>query len=318
MSRRPVLRVVEAGLQTTVQDGGRVGREHMGIARGGALDHLAYGWANALAGNSAGEAVLECLLRGVTVAPSADVWIASAGAADVTVNGRPFPAWAGFRVPAGGELRLGRAAGARAYLAVRGGIDVAPVLGSRSTNLEAGFGGFQGRALRLGDEIPVGSAGGEVKPGDEIWRCPRPQAAISPMRVRVIAGPLADAWSGEARRWLATTEFTVQPDSNHMGIRLGGQQLASPPAGGEVSQPMPVGAVQITPAGQPVVLMRSRGTVGGYPVPATVASADLWLLAQARPGAIVRFEETSRAEAVAAAQPASFVPHRIALRRGGV
>jgi biotin-dependent carboxylase-like uncharacterized protein len=316
------LTVLDGGLQTLVQDRGRFGWEHLGIARGGALDDLSSTWANRLAGNGDGAAVLECLLRGMAVSPSGDVWIATAGAAEVTVNGRRYPAWAGFHVPAGSKVALGRLSGARAYLAVHGGIDVAPVLGSRSTNLEGGFGGFAGRALRRGDEIPVGNAPGTVPEG-EIWRCPEIPMLQRPLTVRVLPGPRDDTWAAEAVAWLERTPFAVMPQSSHVGVRLTGEIHPAPGAGEEASQPMPVGAVQITPEGLPVVLLASRGTIGGYPVPGTVISADLWLLGQARPGDAVQFRAVGMAEAREAAlamasRKDAMSPTRIALNRRSI
>lgn len=283
-----VIRVLNPGLQTTVQDRGRFGWEHLGVARGGALDDIAFAWVNRLAGNDTGAAVLESLLLGITVSPSDDAWLATAGAEEVMVNGRRLPAWAGFHVPAGSEVSIGGYTGARAYLTVRGGIDVESVLGSRSTNLEGGFGGLDGRALRVGDELRAGHADGAMPEG-EIWRCPEVPALDRPLTVRLLPGPATGPWSRGAQEWLGRTAFNVSPQSSHLGLRLTGVRLGEAGTGADASQPMPVGAVQIAPDGLPLVLLRSRGTIGGYPVPATAVSADIRLLGQARPGDAVRF-----------------------------
>lgn len=320
VSAGPVLCVRAPGPLSAVQDRGRYGWEHVGIARGGAADDLASTWANTLAGNSDDSAVLECLLGGLCVSPSRDAWISATGAAEVTVDGRRFPSWAGFWVRAGSAICLARLSGARGYLAVSGGIAVEPVLGSRATNLEAGFGGFLGRRLREGDQVPIGVCAGAAVHGDEIWRCPRPAIDGPPHHVRVMVGWGQADWNAYVVGWLQDTTFRVAPQSNHMGVRLTGQSLAMTPDGTGLSQPMPVGAVQITPSGQPVVLLNARGTVGGYAVAATVISADLRILGQALPGDEVRFRVIGREEAVKAARIAhrqriGMIAQRVALNR---
>lgn len=314
------LRVLEGGLRTTVQDRGRFGWEHVGVARGGALDGFAYAWVNRLAGNPDGTAVLECLLRGPRIAVTDDVWLATAGVEVVTVNGRRFPAWSGFAVSAGSEIGVEQLSGARGYLSVRGGIVVEPVLGSRSTDLESGFGGYHGRSLQPGDVLPVGAPESPA-PRDELWRCAQPPATGRPLQIRVTSGPLQDSWAAGALKWLRSAEFSVNPQSSHMGIRLDGPLIEATGSGREASEPMPIGAVQVTTAGLPLVLLNGRGTVGGYPVPATVISADLWLLGQARPGDRLRFEVITTQEALEAGVEAlhhreTLEPVRVALRRG--
>lgn len=298
------LEVVEPGLLTAVQDRGRPGYEAVGIPRGGALDGLAFVWANRLAGNAPGAAALEALLLGPTLIPSHDCWVATAGAEEVTVDGEPRLPWAGFLVPAGARLAVRKSSGARAYLAVHGGVAVDPVLGSRSTNLESGFGGLEGRALRRGDRIPIGDVAGDPAGPADTLRHPAPPALHYPLVVRVVLGPDDGSFTADALARLLAGTYTVSPQSNHMGVRLQGPEIAAP-AGHRLSSPMPVGAVQIPPDGRPIALLAGRGTIGGYPVAATVITADLRLLAQARPGDPVRFTAVAVGEAQAIAHEAA-------------
>lgn len=285
------LRVFDPGLRTTVQDEGRFGLEHLGVARGGALDFEAFRWANRLAGNSRDEAVLENLLTGMSFALSGDAWLGVTGADDVRVDGVPRPPWSGFGVQAGARVELRALPGARCYVAVHGGIKVEPVLGSRSTNVPAGFGGWQGRALRDGDELPVAEHPRGVPQG-AILRAPEPPATVSPNRLRLVAWSRQELFPRGTLDALVAGEYTMSPQSNEMGIRLLGPSL--PGTDGDLlSLPMPVGGVQVPPSGQPILLLNGRGTVGGYPLLGTVATPDVWRMGQARPGDRVRFEVVS-------------------------
>ncbi|MBV9280293.1 MAG: biotin-dependent carboxyltransferase family protein [Chloroflexi bacterium] len=289
----PSLRIVKPGLLTTVQDRGRSGWEAYGVPQGGARDLRAYLWANRLAANPPGAAVLEAVLLGPTVSVTEPCWLATAGAAAVTVDGSKRPGWAGFWVRAGAAVSLERLVGARAYLAVHGGIDVEPVLGSRSTDLESGFGGHEGRALRAGDVLRIGAADGAPYAGREVLRHPRPPEPRSPLTVRAVRGPRDGDFPEEARNALFAADYIVSSRSNHVGLRLDGPPIPTSSRGGRISEPMPVGGVQVTPAGQAVILLNARGTIGGYPLLATVCTPELWLLGQARPNDTVRFELVS-------------------------
>jgi antagonist of KipI len=294
----PQVLVVDAGPLTTIQDLGRFGYEAMGIPRGGAVDLYAFRWANRLALNAEGAAGLQVTLLGPTLTVSDDCWLATTGAESVTLDGEARPGWAGFRVRGGATVRVTGLTGARAYLAVNGGILVDPVLGSRSTDLESGFGGFQGRALRRGDVLPL--APSTVTHGPEqCLRHPDPPMAAQPISVHAVLGPRLDAFSEAAAQRFLETTFTVSPQSNHIGVRLDGPSLAAPPRGSRISEPMPIGGVQVTPAGQPIVLLNSRGTIGGYPLLATLASESVWKMGQARPGDEVVFRAVSVDEAAA-------------------
>lgn len=294
------IQIVEPGLQTTVQDRGRAGWEALGIPRGGAVDYYAYAWAIQLAAGTPDSAVLQATLLGPTFTVSDDCWLATTGAEVVTVNEREYPGWAGFQVPAGSTVAVKKVVGARAYIAVAGGIMSEPVLGSRSTDLESGFGGYQGRALQAGDVIPIGDVPGAALPNTESMRHPGPPVPQRPLTVRVVEGPRNDEFVSEAADVFYGNEYRVSPQSNHMGIRLSGAIIPTPSRGTRISEPMPPGGVQVTPAGQPIILLNARGTIGGYPLLATVITADIWRLGQARPGDRVRFQSVTVDEGQAA------------------
>jgi len=289
--------IVSPGLLTSVQDHGRFGWEEFGIPRGGVRDLYACVWANRLAANPPSSAVLEATLLGPTFILSEPCWLATTGAQGVLVDGRERPSWAGFWVDAGSTVAIPRTTGARAYLAIHGEIAIEPVLGSRSTDLESGFGGYQGRALAAGDVIPIRSADAPAYSRREILRHPHPPEPRYPLRVRAVQGPRDDDFPPEAYSRLATATFRVSSRSNHMGLRLDGEPILTMSRGTRISEPMPVGGVQVTPGGQPVVLLNARGTIGGYPLIVTVCSTDLWQLGQARPGDDVQFHLVSVGEA---------------------
>lgn len=282
--------ILEPGLQTSVQDRGRFGWEAFGIPRGGAVDYYAYAWANRLAANPADSALVQATLLGPTFTVSDDCWLATTGTTDIRVDGVEYPAWSGFWVLAGSTVAVKKVTGARAYIAVHGGIAVEPVLGSRSTDLESGFGGYEGRALKAGDVLPIGD-GQELRlASGQLLRHPAPPKLDLPLIVRVVEGPRNDEFSPQAGEVFYGSEFRVSPQSNHMGIRLSGPGIPTPSRGTRISEPMPPGGIQVTPAGQPIILLNARGTIGGYPLLATVVTADIWRLGQARPGDRMRFE----------------------------
>lgn len=290
------LEVVSPGLSTTVQDDGRFGWEALGISRGGAIDTFAYTWANRLVGNHPGEAALEALLRGPTFKPSVDVWIATTGVDYVFVDGRSQPSWASFPVPAGRLVDCQELQGARGYIAVGGGLDVPEVLGSRSTNIESAFGGYHGRRTWSGDRIRIrGSAAGSRT--DRVAHPALPQIA-SHLEINAVMGPDFEAFSSEAVGTFLSSTYVMSPRSNHVGIRLDGPSVLTRSGKARVSQPMPVGGIQITPSGQPIILLNSRGTIGGYPLIGVVITPDLWKLGQLQPGQSLACAEVSFDKAV--------------------
>jgi len=283
------IKVIRGGMLTTVQDRGRPGHRAAGVPLGGGVDPFALRVANLLVGNSEDAAVLECTLVGPDLVFSADTLIALGGA-----EFEGFPAWQPRMVRAGEKLRLGAARhGSRSYLAVAGGIDVPVELGSRSTYLRGGFGGFHGRALRDGDVLQAPDLSRHMT---DHWRIDArilPAYTSSPV-VRVVRGAQLDEFGGA----LFAAEFRILPQSDRMGIRLGGSKLVRIGGSGElVSTAVAPGTVQVPADGQTIVLMADAQTLGGYPQAAQVISVDLPLVAQLRAGDRVRFLEVPLDEA---------------------
>jgi antagonist of KipI len=275
------IRVIEPGFQTTVQDLGRFGYAHLGVSASGAADAVALRAGNLLVGNAENAPALEMTLTGGVFEFESPAVMAITG----SDFGGGQPLWSAFEVEAGTVLRCGVArAGARCYLAVRGGIDMPKILGSASTHLLTGIGG---RALRAGDVLPIGGA------AIRQWWRGRAGRPSSDGPLRVTAGPQA-RWFGDE---LYAAAYQVTEESNRMGLRLRGPAIASP-AGHMVTEGVPLGAVQIPPEGQPIVLFVEHQTTGGYPKAANVISADLWRVGQLRPRDEVRFERVTMEEAL--------------------
>ncbi|KAF1718140.1 hypothetical protein CSC74_04415 [Pseudoxanthomonas yeongjuensis] len=278
--------VIAPGALTTVQDRGREGWRHLGVARAGALDLDAAMLANELLGNSPDAAVLALSLQGPTLRLPQAAMIAITGAMVVaTSNGIALPGHRPIAVPAG-ELKLtGIRAGIRAWLAVAGGFDAPSLMGSRSTDLRGGFGGMEGRALRVGDRLPVvASTIAEIAtPRIAAWWIGNDDPAFDDHRpIRFVASASVHAKALAKRPW------QVSPNSNRQGIRLQGEALAG--AGpGRVSEPVAIGSIQLPPDGQPIVLLADAQTMGGYDLLGHVIAADLPRLAQAGPGATLAF-----------------------------
>jgi biotin-dependent carboxylase-like uncharacterized protein len=282
------IEVIRAGMQLTVQDLGRTGRRAEGVPLSGAADAFALRVANLLVGNPEDAAGLEFALVGPELRFARDAVVALAGA-----EFEGLSAWRPLEVAAGASLKLGAATrGCRGYLAVSGGIDVAPVLGSRSTYVRGGFGGWAGRELKAHDVVPIG---GERRPLRGRWRV-APQllpAYAGDVQLRVVAG----AQAGEFAPAWREASFTVSRQSDRMGIRLEGTALARLGSAELLSSPVAPGTVQVPPDGRPIILLADAQTIGGYPQLAHVATVDLPLVAQLRPGDTVRLREVPLAEA---------------------
>ncbi|MFJ8200671.1 biotin-dependent carboxyltransferase family protein [Streptomyces sp. NPDC096152] len=281
--------VVRAGALTTVQDEGRPGHAHLGVPRSGALDAPAAALVNRLVGNRPGAAVLETTLNGCALRPRSAVTVAVGGApCPVAVDGRPVAWGAPVRVPAGALLDVGAAvAGVRSYVAVRGGVAVEPVLGSRSTDLLSGLGPAP---LTDGAVLPLGRPAG-VPARVDVAPQPRPPAELL---LRVTLGPRDDWFGPAALRALTSRTYRVSAASNRIGLRTDGPALDRARAGELPSEGMVLGAVQVPPDGRPVVFLADHPTTGGYPVIAVVRDADLPAAAQAVPGTPVRFVTAGR------------------------
>lgn len=272
-----VVEVVAAGPLVLVQDRGRPGYAHLGVPRAGALDPSAAALANRLVGNPGGAAVLE-VVGGVSLVTEDGRWVAATGApCALSVTGRVRPHGEPVWVGAGRRLDIGSAlAGVRTYVAIGGGIGVSPVLGSRATDTLAWVGPPR---VVAGTRLPLGTAG-EPAAADVVATAGITGGAV----LRVLPGPHPEWFGPDALAVVAGTRWLVQPDSNRVGLRLRGE-AAVPRAAGELpSEGTLLGAVQVPPDGQPVVLLNDHGTTGGYPVVGVVPEADLRACAQLWPG----------------------------------
>ncbi|MFF3547419.1 biotin-dependent carboxyltransferase family protein [Streptomyces platensis] len=276
--------VVRAGALTTVQDLGRPGHAHLGVPRAGALDAPAHRLANRLVGNAGSAATLETTLTGCALRMRTATTVAVTGApCPVTVDGRPAPWGAPFRVPAGAVLDAGPAThGLRSYLAFAGGVDTEPVLGSRAADLLSGLGPDP---LSDGAVLPLGAPYGPPARADAV---PHP-GPVPELLLPFLPGP-RDAWFTEAGlRTLTTGRFRVSPASNRIGLRTEGPPLERARTGELPSEGMPLGALQVPPNGLPVLFLHDHPTTGGYPVVGVVPERCLATAAQAVPGTPVRF-----------------------------
>ncbi|MEU2310037.1 biotin-dependent carboxyltransferase family protein [Streptomyces misionensis] len=281
--------VVRPGALTTVQDLGRPGYAHLGVPRSGALDPGAAALVNRLTGNPPDAAVLETTVDGCALRARSTVTVAVGGApCPVTVGGRPAPWGAPVVVPAGELLEVGAAvAGVRGYVAVRGGIAVEPVLGSRATDLLSGLGPAP---LAEGTVLPLGRPAG---PPARVDGAPQPGPPAE-LVLRVTPGPRVDWFTARAVRDLTTRAYRVSPASNRIGLRTEGPALERARDAELPSDGMVLGAVQVPPDGRPVVFLADHPTTGGYPVIAVVRPIDLAAAAQAVPGTPVRFVPVRR------------------------
>ncbi len=283
------LRILWAGPSSTVQDEGRFGYRRFGVPVAGAADEHAYRLANLIVGNAGGEAVIESTLAGPTVEFSEDCVACATGARFAPrLNGVRIDMNRAFFCRAGDVFEMGAAtAGCRGYLAVFGGIDVPVVMGSRSTYVRAGLGGHMGRALRDGDVFPVGMHG-DFPRGISLRRAG--SSAYGERRVlRAIPGPQDGMFSREVIDLFFASEYGVGAQSDRMGVRFAGAKLSHLGDGNIVSDGVSAGAIQIPGDGQPIVMLADAQTTGGYPKIACVATVDLPILAQLRPGDRVRF-----------------------------
>lgn len=305
--------ILEPGLATTVQDRGRFGYYNVGIPQGGAMDALSAEMANALAGNTPAEAVLECTYMGPRFRTDDAAVIAVTGApVDVKVNGGARGQWSRLELDAGDEVSFGiLRGGTRFYIAVRGGIDVPVVLGSRSTYGLGGIGGLGGRPLRAGDLVPVGNGAAPdgSEPPQEIDPGLRP-VFEKEVSVRVMPGLYDHRLTARGMETLLGATWTLTPVADRTGLRYSGPEVEWEPrqqpfgAGSDPSNIVDagyaVGSIQIPGGKEPIVLHRDAVSGGGYAMVATVISADMDLLARSAPGTKTRFRSVSMDEALAA------------------
>jgi len=325
MSRRPegsVLRVINPGALATLQDRGRMGYQRYGVPQSGAMDGFNFAIACMLVGNPSQEAAIEFTLVGGTYAlESGQCRAAVAGAFAVTLNDAAVPPYRAFDLRAGDTLRIGAGTishgSARGYLAVAGGFDVAPVLGSRSTHVRSGIGGLDGAALRKDARLRLRAP--QAQAGAPLALDPR-LARHDPGPIRVLPGPQDDHFAADGWEVFLDESWRMSPHSDRMGMRLEGPRVRHRSDYNIVSDGVPHGAIQVPGDGQPIIMLADRQSTGGYPKIATVISADLPRLGQLRPGDALRFARVTIDEAeVAARELAERIDLlRTALRPAGI
>jgi len=296
-----VVHVIKPGMLTTIQDAGRWGFQSRGVPVAGPMDPVSHRLVNALVGNDRDAAALEITLLGPELEFDDERLVAVAGAEfELSLDGRPIPCNAPFIVSAGSRLRFGaRGRGARAYLAVSGGIAVPPTLGSRSTHLVSAMGGVAGRALAAGDRLPLGDPG--RVPGMAL--APQAPMVVLPdhhAQIRVLPGPQLDFFGADALDLLQSAPYAIGHNSDRMGFRLDGPRLAHGRAAEFISDATPLGVLQVPASGQPILLMADRQTTGGYPKVATVIAADIAVAGQLGPADTISFVVCTPTEAMAA------------------
>ena len=291
-----MIRILDPGPQTTVQDLGRSGQMRYGIPPSGPMDRFAFVVANRLVGNADGAAALECTLVGPRFDVDAPGAMAVTGAdMPLTVNGEEALRWATIALKAGDVVKLGPArTGVRSYIAVAGGVDVPLVLGSRATYIRGRLGGVEGRALRKGDALRVVPSG--VARPRRVERRAIPDYA-GESAIRVVLGPQADRFTDAGIRALLGGSYEVLPQSDRMGARLRGSRVEHVRGHDIISDGIALGSIQVPGDGQPIVLLVDRQSTGGYTKVATVCSCDVGRVGQARPGQSLRFHAVGVAEA---------------------
>jgi antagonist of KipI len=306
--------VTRAGFLTSVQDLGRTGFRQFGVSTSGALDPFGLRVANLLVENDEGAAGLEITFGGLQLQFTDERVVAWCGGEfEVQVGSTALPAGHAGLLSAGEQLKFGPPLiGCRCWLAISGGIDVPVVLGSRSTDLRANFGGFQGRALRDGDELRLGefrrssafakaTADKQTAATERIRSWTAARDWVSPAKpdptLRFIRGVDWNRFSASTLQRLTREAFTVSPDSDRMGVRLDGPELKRQDKADLISEAVSPGTIQVPPSGKPILLLGDCQTIGGYPKIAHVITVDLGIAAQLRAGDRVRFSEVSLADA---------------------
>jgi antagonist of KipI len=295
--------VTRAGFLTSVQDVGRTGFRQFGVSTAGALDPFALRVANLLVGNHEDAAGLEITLGGLQLRFEDERIVAWCGGEfDVQIGSRVLLAGHVAHLQRGDELKFGRAQiGCRAWLAVSGGVNVPIVLGSRSTDLRASFGGLDGGALRDGDILPVGPAPGSPIPATSISSWTAPHDWVSPTKadptLRFVRGLDWDRFNASTLQRLTSESFAVSPDSDRMGVRLDGPELKREDETDLISEAVAPGTIQVPPSGKPILLLGDCQTIGGYPKIAHVITVDLGIAAQLCAGDRVLFSEVSLQDA---------------------
>ena len=295
-----IMKVITPGPLSTVQDGGRFGYMSTGFGSGGAMDLRAMRIANILVGNNENDGVIEMTMMGMTVTFDCDSVIALTGAdMQPKLNGEEIPMYESVPVHPEDKLTLGAAqTGMRGYLAVAGGFDIEPVMGSFSTNMKVKLGGFQGRKLQAGDKLPLRQSLTMADLGKN--KCDPENDYPKETTVRVMFGPQDDYFTDKGINTFLTARYSVSGQSDRMGVRLEGEKIENKNGVDIISDGIAYGSVQIPASGTPIIMMADRQTTGGYAKIATVITADLYKIAQAKPGSFIRFRAVTEKEAVAA------------------
>ena len=304
-----IMKVITPGPLSTVQDGGRFGYMSTGFGSGGAMDLHAMRIANILVGNNENDGVIEMTMMGMTVTFDCDCVIALTGAdmQPKLIGADQQPKFEDgedimyqtIQVEAGDKLTMGAAKqGMRGYLAVAGGFDIAPVMGSFSTNMKVKLGGFQGRKLQAGDQLPLRQSLTLAEVG--MSACQPDNDYPQETTVRVMFGPQEDYFTDKGINTFLTARYSVSGQSDRMGVRLEGEKIENKNGVDIISDGIAYGSVQIPASGTPIIMMADRQTTGGYAKIATVITADLYKIAQAKPGSFIRFQAVTEKEAVAA------------------
>ena len=293
--------ILNPGLLTTVQDGGRIGYQAFGVSVSGVMDPRAMNIANILVGNDDNEAVLECTMMGPQIRfDVSNVIAVTGGDLGASIDGQPIPTYRAVKVQAGQTLRFtGLRGGCRAFIAFAGGLDIPLVMGSRSTYMKAKIGGLEGRKLQKDDVIGFRDPKETIHNFDIRGFTPEfvPRKEYT---LRVILGPQDDMFTDEGLKTFLSETYTVTPEFDRMGCRLDGPVIAHKNGADIISDGIAFGAIQVPSAGKPIIMLADRQTTGGYTKIANVITADFRLLAQMKAGDKVRFEKTS----IAAAQEA--------------
>ena len=292
-----MIKLLDPGLLTTVQDRGRVGQLRYGIPPSGPVDRRSFILANRLVGNDDGAAGLECTYMGPRFEVERSCVIAVTGApAPVTVNREPAPSWTTIPLKPGDQVRVGTPkAGVYAYVAFAGGIDVPVVLGARATFIKGRLGGLEGRALRANDVLRLGPTAAPQR--RRTVDAAHVRDFTGEPELRVILGPQADRFSDDGVAALVSAPYEMLPQSDRMGARLRGPRIGHVRGHDIISDGIPLGGIQVPGDGQPIVLLVDRQSTGGYTKVATVCSIDIARLGQMKPGQRLTFRAIDVAEA---------------------
>jgi biotin-dependent carboxylase-like uncharacterized protein len=288
-----LFKIIHPGLFTTVQDLGRYEYQRYGVPISGAMDTEAFTIANYLVGNDPNDAGLETTLLGPDLMFLQDSWVAITGATlTPTLNREEIPCWETVKVRKGDLLSFGHFhTGCRVYLAIRGGLDVPTVMGSRSTYTRNQFGGYKGRVLRKGD-IVKGTPSREMETGYSLPKKLRPTYRDE-IKVEIVLGPQIEYFSEEGVRTFLSNNYTVTTEFDRMGYRLDGPCVKQEDFSAMVSDALPIGAIQIPPNGKPIIVMRDAQTTGGYPKIGVITTPDIQKVGQAKPNNTIRFSQIS-------------------------